>query len=142
VPLLDHVFVEKVTSLPASHNFQGGRGKRLLRAMAARLLPEEILSRPKHGFTVPVDRWFRGELQGELRGRLEDPSSLSRSIFPRGYATRLLDQHVSGRGRHGEVLWALLVMELWHEQSRSEARAPVPSSSVGLRSEEPASPAA
>jgi asparagine synthase (glutamine-hydrolysing) len=123
VPLLDHLFVEAALALPASHHVEAGRGKRLLRAIAARVLPAGILDRPKHGFTVPVDRWFRAELAGTARDLFSSPDALTAEIFPRGYARRLLEEHVSGRGRHGEPLWSLLLLELWHREAKGRPAA-------------------
>ncbi len=116
VPLLDHVLVEAASRIPAARHVSGGRGKHLLRALANRVLPAGIVDRPKHGFTVPVDRWFRDDLAALAREHFSAPDAITAGLLPRGYPNRLLDAHRSGAGRHGEVLWALLVLEMWHRR--------------------------
>ena len=61
-PFLDTAFVEFAMQLPPAVKLRGLSLKRVLKRAVAGLLPDEILSRPKHGFGVPLDRWFRGEL--------------------------------------------------------------------------------
>jgi asparagine synthase (glutamine-hydrolysing) len=119
VPLLDHRVVELASSIPAHYHFGGGRGKRLLQAIARDVLPAEVLTRPKHGFTVPVDRWFRSELKEIARERFADSGSLASEVLSRGWCLGLLEEHAAGRARQGELLWALLMLEFWREQDTS-----------------------
>jgi len=73
-PFLDHRLVEFALSLPA-HYHVGHTGKLLLKRAMRGLLPEVILDRPKMGFGMPLDRWFRTSLRGFARSRLDSPSS-------------------------------------------------------------------
>jgi asparagine synthase (glutamine-hydrolysing) len=92
---------------------RGGRSKAVLKQAFAEFLPPAILHRPKMGFGVPVDRWFRGELKDELRAVLLDPVCLNRGLFrPQAVAT-LIDEHVQSKRDHAYRLWTLLVLELW-----------------------------
>ena len=122
VPLLDHRFVEQAAELPVGRKTGPGEDKRLLRRIARRVLPEEMLARPKHGFTVPLDRWFRADLRETARERFEDRGSALRDLFPAGLPLRLLERHASGRIRCGEILWALLILDLWSERFRAGGR--------------------
>src|SRR5207244_817134 len=72
VPLLDNQLLEWVLRLPWAMRFRRGRGKHLLRRVAARYLPASIVKPRKQGFTVPVGRWPHGGL-GRL-GRGPSPS--------------------------------------------------------------------
>ena len=67
-PFLDHRVVELAVSIPARRKLglRGGRSKLVLKQAFADLIPRPILTRPKMGFGVPIDRWFRGELKDEL----------------------------------------------------------------------------
>ena len=79
---------------------RGGRSKVVLKQAFADLLPPPIRNRPKMGFGVPIDRWFRGELKDELRAVLLDPVALGRGLFrPEAVAT-LVDEHIEGRRDH------------------------------------------
>ncbi len=81
VPFLDHKLAEFVSTLPDRYRVRGLTGKRILREAATHLLPAKILKRPKVGFRVPVNDWFRGPLQGYLRDHLQGPRSQSRAYF-------------------------------------------------------------
>jgi asparagine synthase (glutamine-hydrolysing) len=114
VPYLDHPFVEFALRVPGPRKIDLLRGTRkiLLREAAAGLLPAEILSRPKHGFTPPIDAWLRGRLGSLAREILLDPSSRLRTRVDPREIDGLLAGHARGR-RNGHKIWSLLVYELW-----------------------------
>ena len=115
-PLLDHRVVELAARIPARLKFRRGRGKRIFHDAFADLLPPAILKRPKMGFGVPLDRWFRNELKDFARDVLFDSATLARGYF-RPEAVRVLwEDHQAGRFDHSYRLWALLVLELWQRQ--------------------------
>lgn len=112
-PLLDHRVVEFAVRLPLSMRVRDGRGKYLLREVARRWLPSEVLDKPKQGFAIPLPEWFRGPL-GAMAGDLFG----SRAFRERGLvrpqaADALLAAHRSGAEDHAEPLWQLLCLELW-----------------------------
>lgn len=115
-PLLDHRVVEFALRLPVSMRVRAGRGKHLLRQVARRWLPAEVLDKPKQGFGIPLDEWFRASL-GEMAADL----FASRSFRERGWvrpaaADDLLARHRGGAENHAESLWQLLCLELWAKQ--------------------------
>jgi asparagine synthase (glutamine-hydrolysing) len=113
-PLLDHPLMEMAASLPPSLKIQGLEKKYLLKRAMADLLPVEILNRPKQGFIVPIDHWFRHDLQEMAYDTLLDPRSLGRGYFRPEVVRRLLDEHVRGVQNFHRQLWNLLMLELWH----------------------------
>ena len=114
-PFLDHRVVELAASLPIGRKLRlrKGRSKYILKRAFADLIPPAIRNRPKMGFGVPLDRWFRGDLKAELRGVLLDPIALNRGLFRPEAVTALLDEHIEGRRDNAYRLWALLMLELW-----------------------------
>jgi asparagine synthase (glutamine-hydrolysing) len=112
-PFLDYRLVEFAASLPVSLKYRRGRGKRLLQDAFGDLLPNEIWNRPKMGFGVPIDHWFRNELKDMVRDILLDDTARQRGWFQMREIERLIDDHQSGRFDHAYRLWALLVLELW-----------------------------
>ncbi len=114
-PFLDHRVVELALALPLRRKMRLRRGhsKVVLKQAFADLLPPTIRNRPKMGFGVPIDRWFRSELRDELRSVLLDPLSLGRGLFRPEAVERLLAEHADGRRDHAYRLWALLMLELW-----------------------------
>ena len=117
-PFLDHHVVELAARMPRRLKFRLGRGKRILRETFADLLPESILRRPKMGFGVPLDAWFRGELREFAREILFDRRTLDRGYFRPAAVAQLWDEHQQRRFNHGYRLWPLLILELWERQWR------------------------
>ena len=95
-PFLDHRVVELAARMPRRLKFRRGRGKRILREVFADLLPEAIQRRPKMGFGVPLDHWFRHELKDFARDVLLDPEDPSAGVFPAGGGRRLLGRAPAG----------------------------------------------
>ena len=115
-PFLDQHVVELSARLPLSQKLRGGIGKRILVETFQDLLPPAIQTRRKMGFGVPLDHWFRGELQPYLKSVLLDPSSLNRGIFEPRVVESLVHEHTAGQWDHSYRLWSLLVLELWQRE--------------------------
>src|SRR6185436_5517827 len=116
-PLLDRPLMEYVAGLPDDLKRRGGRGKVVLKRAVADLLPAEILKRRKHGFGVPLGRWFRGDLRPMVEDTLLAGPRLARRL--RLPAVRaLFEEHRAGRADHGHRLWTLLTLELWLRKHR------------------------
>lgn len=115
-PFLDHRVVELAVSLPLRRKLRlrGGRSKVVLKEAFADLIPASVRHRPKMGFGVPLDRWFRGPLKDELQAVLLDPSARTRGMFRPEAVERLVADHVDRRADHAYKLWGLLMLELWH----------------------------
>jgi asparagine synthase (glutamine-hydrolysing) len=114
VPLLDNEVIAFAASLPSSLKIAKGLRKRVLKQVAAALLPREIVDRPKQGFGVPLGVWFRGNLRELFADTLLSPASLQRGYFNPVFVRRLVDAHLSGRRDHTWRLWQLVVFERWH----------------------------
>ena len=114
VPFLDHELAAFVSSLPDRFRIRGRRTKWILRAAAAHLLPERILKRPKVGFRVPVNKWFRGPMRDFLMSHLQGASSMTRAYFDPKVLDKILTDHMSGRQNSEKLLWSLLNLEIWH----------------------------
>jgi asparagine synthase (glutamine-hydrolysing) len=121
-PFLDHKLVEFAAGLPPAMKMHGFTTKYILKKTLERILPREILYRPKHGFAVPISEWLQGELSGLLHEVLLDPTALGRGYFHPEQVVRLIQEHESGQMDHGTRLWVLLNLELWHRTYVDEVR--------------------
>ncbi|MDX6692468.1 MAG: asparagine synthase (glutamine-hydrolyzing) [Blastocatellia bacterium] len=121
VPLLDHKLVEYLMGLPDEHKLSNGTPKRLLVESLDGLLPEEIVKRPKRGFTLPFEPWMRGGLRGFCETRLSPERVGSRGFFKpervRGLWQSFLD---GGASVSWSRLWILVVLEDWLERNGVE----------------------
>ena len=113
VPFLDLELMRFVERVPARLRTSARRGKRLHRLAMERLLPKDIVERPKHGFATPYDRWLRESLGQEVARRYAPGSELAQLIAPAA-AARLVAEHRSGRADHKSVLYCLLELSEWH----------------------------
>jgi len=118
-PLLDTVLTEYAASLPDALKLDGKRTKAILRDAFADLIPPDIDRRPKTGFGVPLDAWFRGELREYVRDVLLSPSAASRTFVTPAAVAQLIDSHQHGAANVGHRLWTLVCFERWLQQLRS-----------------------
>lgn len=115
-PMLDQHLVEYVSSLPSTVRTRNGTLKYLLKKVAADLLPVEILTRRKQGFSVPIKHWFRSNLANYAYDVLDSVRARQRGIFNPQFIQGLLKAHASTKlVNHSEAIWALLCLELWFE---------------------------
>jgi asparagine synthase (glutamine-hydrolysing) len=105
-----------------------GLEKKYILKMAIRdLLPQKIIKRPKMGFGVPIDHWFRKELKDFAYDQLLSSRAIQRGYFRRKAVQQLLDEHVNHIRAWQYQLWNLLMLELWHQRFIDEH------SGVGVR---------
>jgi asparagine synthase (glutamine-hydrolysing) len=105
-PFLDPQVARSLTDLPPELIFKGSRGKQLLRLLAARMLPEQLLGKPKKGFGVPQATWLRTI----LRERVEEALDRTRSggWFEHSAIERIWRAHLTGRADYRKPLWSFL----------------------------------
>jgi asparagine synthase (glutamine-hydrolysing) len=111
-PFLDTALLEFAMRLPPSLKARGLSLKRVLKVAVSDLLPPEILKRRKRGFGVPLDRWFREDLESYAAGML-GPEARIRHHVNSGVLDELLGEHSSGLAAHGHALWTLLTLEVF-----------------------------
>lgn len=114
-PMLDHKVVELAARMPLKVKQSCRQGKRVLTETFRDLIPPDIRTRPKMGFGVPIDHWFRGELRPMLHDVLLSEKCLSRGLLDPASVRTLVDEHTSSKFDHAYRLWNLLCLELWHQ---------------------------
>jgi asparagine synthase (glutamine-hydrolysing) len=90
--------------------------KSLLKKVAARLVPKEVVYRRKMGFGVPVGQWFRGEMKGFVRDVLLSERSMKRGIIRPDMIERYVGEHTHGERDHAFQIWTLMMLELWFQR--------------------------
>jgi asparagine synthase (glutamine-hydrolysing) len=112
-PFLDHEFMEFAAAIPPDLKLRDGEGKLILKKAVEPILPREVIYRPKMGFGVPVDHWFRNELKEMARDVLLSRRAMERGYFRRAYVESILDRHQRGENWQ-YLIWNLFMLELWH----------------------------
>lgn len=120
VPLLDHRLVEFAWNLPERLKMHRMRTKILLRKAMADLLPEEVLFKPKEGFSVPIKHWLRGPLRPVMEDLLSEGEIRSAGLFREGCVRGWVKEHLGGHANHSHRLWALMVFQMWRRQVKNK----------------------
>jgi asparagine synthase (glutamine-hydrolysing) len=114
VPFLDNDLIALAQRIPSHAKNADGAGKRLLREAMRTLLPEELVEKPKQGFSPPDQSWYQGPTMDYIREVLLDTRSLNRGYFQPEYVRRVLAEHLEGRVNHRLLIWSLLSFEWWN----------------------------
>lgn len=112
VPFLDHKLMEFTASMPQRMKLRGSKTKYVLRKAMKGVLPDEILTRSKMGFPVPIGKWFRGQCRGIVDEYVLSERSLGRGIFDADAVRNIAERHMNGEN-HDERLWSLVNFEIW-----------------------------
>jgi asparagine synthase (glutamine-hydrolysing) len=115
-PLLDQELIEYAARLPTSLRLRGYTTKYLLKRLAERYVPDEVLYRRKRGFVMPAADWLRGELKPYVRAALDDDRFLGRGWIRPAFLRRMVAEHMRGAEDWGQQLWTLFVLEIWARQ--------------------------
>lgn len=115
-PFLDHRLVEMAFTLPSNVKIRGGTTKWVVKEVARKHLPTDIVDRPKVGFKVPLDDWFRGGLREMAFDLLSGPSSFVAATFNPTAVHKLLEAHSSGHRDEQPRIWTLLSLEVWYRE--------------------------
>lgn len=115
VPYLDYRLVEWSALLPPTQKVRIGKdNKVIVKTVARRWIPEEIVSRQKVGFGVPIGRWLRHPRGlGRYLDLLTDSTFKDRGYCDSGVVKTLVQEHRQEKADHSEILWGLLNLETW-----------------------------
>ncbi len=116
-PFLSKDILEFAPGLPDEYKIKGRTTKVLLRKLATRYLPEELISQPKRGFEVPLQKWVNGELKEIINDYLQSPGSYVKDFVKRDFIQRLLDNKVSIHGeKRAKILYTLFALDVWYHK--------------------------
>ncbi len=116
-PFLDHEMVDLAASIPFNLKLRGRNNKKyILKKALEGIVPNEVMYRPKKGFGVPVDVWFRNELKSYTRDQILSKKSRISEFFNRNYIQELFDLHQSTEIDYAYPIWSLLTLELWFKE--------------------------
>jgi asparagine synthase (glutamine-hydrolysing) len=114
VPFFDPALLRFAAEIPPPLRMR--ENKFVLREAMRPYLPEFALQRPKQPFSTPIMSWFEQDLRAQIQDTLRDTGARSRQLFDPAGLDRVLDSHFSGRARHTEVLFRILLLELWQRR--------------------------
>ena len=115
-PLLDHKLLELTARIPVNLKLKGFQTKWIFKEILSGFLPDEILTKRKTGFRLPLDRWFRAELKPFVTDRLLSQSSPLYRFLDRPALEQFLNGYFSSHIDFSDHIWALLWLDEWMRQ--------------------------
>lgn len=112
-PLLDYELVEYAARIPSSLKLDGRKTKAILKSALRGILPDDILSRKKHGYSFPIKHWLRGDMRAYMLELFQKKTILDEYINKQALGD-LVREHDSGAHNHSHLLWALMNVAIWH----------------------------
>ena len=119
-PFLDKNLVEFAMTIPKDFLFHKNKGKQPLRKIFSHILPSEIISRSKEGFSVPIAKWINGDLKGIFADKLLSNNANIHSIINKTHIKSMLDHHSNHNVDFSVKLWNLFCLELWAERNNAK----------------------
>ncbi|HZH83721.1 MAG TPA: XrtA/PEP-CTERM system amidotransferase [Phototrophicaceae bacterium] len=111
-PFLDHKLLELAASMPSSFKLRNGVGKYILKKSLEPVLPRNILYRPKQGFAIPLDVWFKRELKEMAHSTILGTDD---GILDRKFLATIWNQHQKGLYDRSALLWSVLMFRKWRQ---------------------------
>jgi asparagine synthase (glutamine-hydrolysing) len=112
-PLLDHRIVELLFKLPPNYKIKGNTQKYILKKVAEKYLPNDVIYRPKAPFSAPMRGWLKDELREMVSDILSESSLKSRGIYNTKYVQKLISDNRKGLADNSQLIWRLMVNEIW-----------------------------
>ena len=116
VPFLDIELVEFSTKIPPQYKLNGNETKYLLKKVAEKYLPKEVIYRPKTGFGAPVREWILNDLNNLINDYLSKETIEKRGIFNYDKILNLIEENKKGKIDASYSIWSLLAIESWMRQ--------------------------
>ncbi|MEI9946702.1 MAG: asparagine synthase (glutamine-hydrolyzing), partial [Chitinophagaceae bacterium] len=117
-PLLAKGLLEYVPSLPDSYKINGSQTKFLLRKLAEKYLPSEIIYQPKRGFEIPLKKWIDGTLKSMIADYILNPAAYCRYFVRPAFIEGLWNRKIKiGDEKRAKILWSLFALEVWHRKN-------------------------
>lgn len=117
-PLLAKELLEYVPSLPDNFKIKGGQTKHLLRKLAEKYLPSELIHQPKRGFEIPLKKWIDNELKDLIADYIISPGAYCRNFVKPGFIDQLWQRKINcGDEKRAKMLWTFFALEVWYRKS-------------------------
>ncbi len=114
-PFLDYRLTELACSIPGSLKIRGTSLKYILRKVAEKYLPKEIIERPKEGFVLPKNTWLREGMKPMMMENLSKDRLRAQGLFDVKYVDSLISRFLKGDDALTFKIWTIVVFQIWHD---------------------------
>lgn len=121
-PFMCKEFLEYIPSISENFKIRGKQTKVLLRNLAKKYLPAELIDQPKRGFEIPLKRWVNTELREIISDYLLASDNLFQLFIDKKFVNDLLDNKIKiADEKRAKIIWALFAMEVWHKKNSPDS---------------------
>ena len=113
IPLLDKDVMEFAWSLPQDYKYDGVTTKRILKNILYKYVPQEMMERPKKGFSVPLSQWLRGDELSQWAGSLIGDCRKNMGRYVDCNVIDKLWKRFLYTGEGAELIWRICVLSQW-----------------------------
>ncbi|MBL0153095.1 MAG: asparagine synthase (glutamine-hydrolyzing) [Chitinophagaceae bacterium] len=116
-PLLSKELLEYTPGLPDAYKIKGGQTKYLLRTLAKKYLPEQLINQPKRGFESPLKQWVDNELKPIIHDYILSPGAYCKNYVKEGFIEKLVNRQIRvGDEKRAKMIWTLFAFEVWYRK--------------------------
>lgn len=123
-PLIDVPLMELAARMPSRMKYRDGSKKWVLKQIFESRLPAKLAHRRKQGFELPIDEWLRGPLREQVEAVVLAPEAPVNQFVDNNFVTRIYRAHCNQTGRHGQLIWSLLVLGRWLDAYGTQTTTP------------------
>ncbi len=116
VPFLDHRVVEFALSIPQDLKIKNFKTKYVLKKMTEKMLPDNVINKPKQGFSIPMKNWLKGPVKPMMTDMLSYDRIEKQGIFNPDYIETMMKDHLDNRMNNSHQIWSLMLFQLWMER--------------------------
>lgn len=116
-PILDYRVLELAWRFPDEYVLKGGNKKAILKNILYKLVPRELVERPKLGFGVPMGDWLRGDLNAWAEDLLSSDYIKRQGIFDSKFIDKYWGQHKKECAKHDTLIWSILMFQSWYQEN-------------------------
>ena len=116
VPFLDEKVVELAWKMPLKTKIKNGLGKWPLRKILSNYVPEDLIDKPKVGFSIPLGKWLRGPLKDWADSLLDENRLNTEGNFSGAIVKKIWSDHLLEKQDHSNCLWGILMFQAWFEK--------------------------
>lgn len=120
VPFLDHRMVELAISIKNNLRLKRLNTKYILKKALKDFIPKDLQKRPKIGFDIPLGPWLKNELKDYMLNLLDKNKLKESGIFNVTEVERIINEHLTGKQNHRQLLWPLIIFQNWFEKYNPE----------------------
>jgi asparagine synthase (glutamine-hydrolysing) len=119
-PFLDTRVIEHSWKIPIMYKVDKKEGKKILKNILENHIPKTLIDRPKQGFSIPIDKWIRGDLRDWASSMLTHEKTYHIGIFKPDVVDAILQDHLAGKKNFGQQLWTILMTHMWFDSNFSK----------------------